>query len=112
MRRLAQATSWILLFAIAAVSVVPAELRPVTIFQHNLEHALIFFLTGCAFGLGYPNDFARWLVGLGTFALAIEIAQIWTPGRHARVLDFLVDAFSVGVGLVVGMMLARSTRRA
>ena len=81
-QRLAQASGWILLFAIAAVSVVPAELRPNTALPHDLEHAGIYFLAGCAFGLSYPNRFLAWLVGLSTSTLAIEIAQLWVPGRH------------------------------
>ena len=33
---------------------------------------------------------------------AIEIAQLWVPGRHARLIDFLVDttAACIGIGLV------------
>ena len=112
MRRLTQATGWILLFAIAAVSVVPAELRPITILPHDWEHAAICLIAGCAFGLGYTNGFVAWLVGLSTFTLAIEIAQLWIPGRHARVEDFLVDVFSISVGLGIGTMLARCTQRA
>ena len=56
MRRLAQATGWILLFAIAAVSVVPPELRPDTTLPHALEHAAIYFLAGWAFGVGYSKQ--------------------------------------------------------
>ena len=29
----------------------------------------------------------------------VEILQFWAPGRHARLEDFLVDAFAVCVGL-------------
>jgi VanZ family protein len=111
-QRLAQTIGWILLFAIAAVSVVPAELRPNTTLPHDLEHAGIYFLAGCAFGLSYPNRFLAWLVGLSTFTLAIEIAQLWVPGRHVRVMDFLVGVFSIGVGLSIGAMLFRFTQRA
>jgi hypothetical protein len=98
--RLAQATGWISLFAIAAVSIVPAELRPDTALPHDLEHAAIYLLTGCAFGLSYPNDFLAWLVGHFAFTLVIEVTQLWFPGRHARVSDFLVDVFcsKCGVG--------------
>src|SRR5262245_39727236 len=88
MRRMAQATSWILLFSIAALSVVPADLRPVTIFPHDVEHAAIYFLAGCAFGLAYADHFVTTLVGLSAFTLVMEVMQIWIPGRHARVSDF------------------------
>ena len=107
MRRLAQTTGWILLLAIAALSFVPPSLRPVTFLPHIVEHLVMFFIAGCAFGIGYPNRFLKWLAGLSTFTLAIEIVQLWIPGRHARGLDFLVDVFSVSVGLGIGTVLAR-----
>ena len=107
MRRMAQATSWILLFSIAALSIVPADLRPVTIFPHDVEHAAIYFLAGCAFGLAYADHFVTTLVGRSAFTLVMEVMQIWILGRHARVSDFLVDAFAVAVGLVGGAALAR-----
>jgi VanZ family protein len=112
MRRIGQAIGWVLLFAIAALSVVPAEFRPVTIFPHDLEHAAIYFLAGCAFGVACSENFVRYLVGLNAFTLLVEFMQIWVPGRHARVSDFLVDAFAITAGLVGGVALARFTRRA
>jgi VanZ family protein len=112
MRRLAQATGWILLFAIAAVSIVPPELRPDTALPHGLEHAAIYFLAGLAFGISYPNDLLAWLIGLCAFTLVVEVTQLWIPGRHARLSDFLIDACAISGGLVVGAMLRRLTPRA
>ena len=107
MQRLMQIAGWTLLFVIVAFSLVPPALRPTTILPHSLEHATIYFLTGCAFGLGYSSNFLTWLLSLSTFTLAIEVAQRWIPGRHARGLDFIVDVFSITVGLGIGVMLAR-----
>ena len=112
MRKLAQATGWILLLAIVAISIVPPTLRPETVLPHDLVHAAIYFLAGCAFGLSRPYDFVAWLVGLIAFTLVVEVTQLWIPGRHARVSDFLVDAFAISMGLVVGAMFARFTQRA
>ncbi len=67
----------------------------------------IFFLASCAFGVGYTDDFLGWFPGLMAFTLAIEIAQLAIAGRHARLLDFVVDAASIGIGLVIGARLAR-----
>ena len=112
MRRLAQATGWILLFAIAAISVVPPELRPDSTLPHALEHAAIYFLAGWAFGVGYPNNLGAWLIGLSAFTLVVEVTQLWLPGRHARLSDFLIDAIAISGGLVVGAMLTRLMPRA
>jgi VanZ family protein len=108
MRRIAQATGWILLFAIVVVSFAPPELRPETNLPNDLEHAAIFFLAGCAFGVGYANGFLGWLYSglIGTTAV-IEIVQLAIPGRHARLLDFVVDAVSIAIGLAIGARLAR-----
>src|SRR5262245_2539957 len=100
MRRIAKIVAWMLLFSIAALSFAPPEFRPATIFPHDLEHVTIYFLAACAFGLAYSDHFVVWLVGLIGFALVVEIVQLLIPGRHARVSDFLVDAFGVVMGLV------------
>src|SRR5262249_28712992 len=55
-----------------------------------------------AFGFGYPDRFRLpTIIAQPTFAAAIEVAQIWAPGRRARMSDFLVDAAAscLGVGL-------------
>lgn len=93
--------SWVLALLITALSVLPPDFRPESGTPHRFEHFAIFCATGIAFGLGYINN--RRLLGaaLVCFAGAIEFAQIFAPGRHARLSDFIVDALAacVGVGL-------------
>lgn len=110
MRRIAQAICWVSLSAVVALSVTPAEMRPVTIFPHDFEHAAIYFIAGCAFGLVYSANFVGCLAGLSGFTLLVEVIQLWIPGRHPRVSDFLVDAFAITAGLVGGVALAQFTR--
>jgi VanZ family protein len=110
MRRIVQGAGWILLFAIVVISLGPPELRPDTGLPHDLEHAAMFFLAGFSIGLGYPNGFMAWLLGLSAFALAIEIIQLWVPGRHARVSDFIVNVVASAAGLLIGVTLNRSLR--
>jgi len=50
---LIRAVAWSLLIAIVAMTVVPASLRIVTGAPHNVEHELVFPVTGIVFGLGY-----------------------------------------------------------
>jgi VanZ family protein len=86
--------------AIVVLSVVPPNLRPETGVPHFLEHFAIYAVTGAAFGLGYdrrPGWLAIWLV---IFSGCVEIMQLFSPGRHARLSDFIVDAFSVCLGMV------------
>jgi VanZ family protein len=66
---------------------------------HFIEHFVIFMLLGLTFALGYSMPYLLQLIPLVLFAAAIEIAQLWAPGRHARLSDFVVDALAVGIGL-------------
>jgi VanZ family protein len=93
--------AWLLVTAIVILSIVPAGLRPVTAAPHEIEHVLIFVLTGFAFGLAYQHRRALQLASLTLFTAVVEIAQSWSPTRHARISDFLVDMIGclVGVGL-------------
>jgi VanZ family protein len=96
-----QAAAWLLAATIVVLSLGPSTVRPATGAAHDLEHLLIFLATGMAFGLGYPARVWLLTIALPTFAAAIEVAQNWVPGRHARMSDFLVDAAAscFGVGL-------------
>jgi VanZ family protein len=38
---------------------------------------------------------------LVSFSGAIELAQVWAPGRHPRLIDLLVDATAALIGLTL-----------
>src|SRR4051812_14429303 len=86
-QRLFQFAGWACVIAIAALSLVAPSLRPVTMLPHDLEHAAIFALTGFTLGFGYPNRIQLQMSVLTIFAALIELAQLYAPGRHARVID-------------------------
>ncbi len=92
-------SAWSLAAAIIVFSLVPAELRPVTVAPHALEHFVIFAATGLAFGIGYGRRYSI-AIALVIFAGAIEIAQLFVSGRHARLSDFIVDAFAACLGFL------------
>jgi VanZ family protein len=98
----ARVAAWILAIAIVVLSVVPRELRPETSLPHYLEHFLIFFVTGIAFGLGYGRNLRLLLLAIFLFLFAglVEIAQLFEPGRHARIGDFVTDTLAVWAGLI------------
>jgi VanZ family protein len=102
----ARIAAWLLSIAIIALSLVPPRLRPETDVPHNLEHFSIFFATGMAFGVGYTHRSGLVTVALVIFASAIEFAQIVTPGRHARLSDFIVDALAACVGVMIAFFAA------
>jgi len=102
--------AWSLAATIVVLSLVPIELRPETIVPHVLEHGLIFAATGAAFGLGYETRRGILAIRLVIFAGAVEIAQLFAPGRHARLSDFLVDAVTICAGSIAGSLVKQFAR--
>jgi VanZ family protein len=99
--------AWLLLLAIVVLSLVTPSLRPTTA-PHQIEHAAIFLATGISFGMAYFRR--KWLLSIGAiiFCAVIEIAQLYVPGRHARLSDFVVDATAAVLGVVAGRILLRT----
>src|SRR5262245_25982374 len=99
----ARLVGFLLLATIAFFSLSSASFRPVTAAGHVPEHFLVHLLLGLAFGLGDVQRWGNFALGLIAFAGAIELAQLFVPGRHARLSDFVVHAGSacLGVGLVI-----------
>jgi hypothetical protein len=74
----------LLAIAIVILSLVPASLRPVTNAPHGLEHFTIFAVTGFMFSVGYGRRYGILVIALLIFAGAIEVDQLFAPGRHPR----------------------------
>ena len=106
-QRLLQGLAWLCLLAIGILSLIEPRLRPVTILPHHLEHAAIFALAGFTVGLGYPNHGLRNMIALTVFAGAVELAQLYAPGRHARWSDFAVDAAAACIGVAIAVAMAK-----
>jgi VanZ family protein len=82
---------WLLLAAIAFVTLGSAQYRPQTMLTHDSEHALAFVLLGIAFGLGYSRRRLAMAAAAVPVIGLIEVLQLWAPGRHARLEDFAVN---------------------
>jgi VanZ family protein len=102
LQRVVRLVAWLLAAAILVLSLVPPELRPETDIPHKAEHLLIFAAAGLAFGLAYDAKRGLLAVQLVIYAGAIEIAQLFVPGRHARLSDFVVDAAGICAGSIAG----------
>jgi VanZ family protein len=93
--------------AIVVLSVVPPALRPETGLPHGLEHFVIYWATGVAFALGYELKLGLLATLLMFFLGAVEFAQLFVPGRHARLSDFIVDALATIVGAMTVSLVAQ-----
>jgi VanZ family protein len=105
LQNIIRAVAWLLLSSIVVLTVVPPSSRPTTSAPHEMEHAAIFLATGISFGMVYVER--EWLLSIGaiSFCAAIELLQLYIPGRHARLSDFLVDATAAVFGVFVGGVL-------
>ena len=93
--------AWLLAAAITFVTLGPPRFRPHFGLGQDGEHALAFVLLGLAFGLAYTRNRLLLAVIAVTGIGLIEILQLWAPGRHARLEDFVVDALAACVGIAV-----------
>jgi VanZ family protein len=94
--------AWSALLAIVVLTVVPPNLRPTTNAPHDFEHAVAFLIAGILFGSAYAG--LEWILSVGAVAFCgmIEVLQLYVPGRHARWIDFVVDAVAAVAGVLAG----------
>ena len=104
--------AWILAAAVAFATLGPPTYRPQSDLGQNGEHALAFVLVGLAFGLAYSrNRRATAAISIVLIGL-LELLQLWMPGRHARLGDFIVDALAACLGLLLAAGLDWAIKRA
>jgi VanZ family protein len=103
--------AWSLAAAVAFATLGPPGLRPHSNLGQDGEHALAFVLLGLAFGLAYTSN--RWLTAVLAVGLTggLELLQLWMPGRHARLEDFIVDALAACVGLAIAAAFGWTVKR-
>lgn len=96
-----RAVAWLLAAVVSFVTLGPPSLRPHSDLGQDGEHALAFIVIGLAFGLAYRQQ--RLAVAAVSVILIglLELMQFWAPGRHARLEDFLVDAFTACIGFAL-----------
>src|SRR5262245_41453328 len=107
--------AWLLATAVAFATLGPPQYRPQFSITHDGEHALAFVLLGLTFALAYPRQ--RILAAAISVVLigVLELLQLFAPGRHARLEDFIVDALAALAGFAIPAItgwLSRSPWRA
>jgi hypothetical protein len=111
-----QIAAWSALAAIVTVTVSPIQMRPGDILSVDLDRALAFGLLAAILMIAYP----RHATGVGVLVVAgagaIELLQLLSPSRHARIDDALIKAAGAAGGMALALLynalrVARHARR-
>jgi hypothetical protein len=101
---------WVGLCVIAYSTLSPLRDRPILLTSSTLEHLAAFAILGTLFCLAYPRRIlAVLLIVLGSAAL-LELLQLLTPDRHARIFDALQKIAGGTAGVFAGRAILRFDR--
>jgi VanZ family protein len=104
---LIRAIAWLYAAALVFLTLSPPRYRVETMLSHNVEHLAAFIVSGLLFSIGYRfRPLFVTLAGLG-YVAALEVLQIWVAGRHARWIDFAMDALGFCIGVGAGLVVSR-----
>ena len=99
--------AWLLVFAVAAFTLLPVEFRPITGASVAIERFTAFAVIGGTFGWGYPKHrLGIVLVLIGMVGL-LEVAQYLVPGRHGRLSDGIVKGSGALLGTAASVVMDR-----
>jgi uncharacterized membrane protein HdeD (DUF308 family) len=102
LQRFVAIAAWVVLGFIAYVSLSPLSHRPTIPTSWNVEHLAAFAILGGLFYLAYPRRTLGVLVIVLGGAALLEVLQLFTADRHARILDALQKIAGGGVGILAG----------
>lgn len=110
LRSTARIVGAVALLVIAALSLVPGELRPHTAASKHVEHFIAYFAAAVILSLGFGKKRAPLIVALSlsAYAAALELAQLGIPARDGNLYDFVVSS----TGAINGCFLAWIVMRA
>jgi len=105
---------WIGATTVTVLSLLPqSALPPLPDINDKIEHASAYLALALVAGPAWPRlaDHARTAIALILLGGAIEIAQLWVPGRSAEWGDFAADTIGVVLGVAVFRLGARRRAR-
>jgi VanZ like family len=94
-------SAWLLAAAVTFATLGPPQYRPHSSLGQDGEHTLAFVLVGIAFALAYPRHRPLAVCVSVVMIALLEVLQLWAPGRHARLEDFVVDALAACAGFAI-----------
>lgn len=105
--RLSRWAAWILLIALAVITLGPIGVRPVSQAPVGIEHTLAFAALGLAFAMGYPRHLPTILALVIAVVVLLEVGQTFDPSRHARLSDIIQKMIGGGMGVAFGAFVHR-----
>jgi VanZ family protein len=108
LRNTAAAAAWFSLAFVTYATLSPLNERPelasLDLFTH-FDHYIAYAVIGGAFALAYPRQtFIVCIIVFGS-AVLLELAQMLTPDRHARISDALRKLIGGAVGIACGRLI-------
>jgi VanZ family protein len=100
--------AWLGPAGIAALSLAPADIQLRTGAPAEVEHVAAYLCAGSLLALLYGRSLVALCViaaALTGGAVALELAQIWLPGRVPTVRDVVASAFGAFAGVIAGAFL-------
>jgi VanZ family protein len=100
---------WFAVLMLILLTIVPPSIRPTSgVASHHVEHFASFALTGMLYYLSYAHHLFTRLAAAILFAGGLEVLQLFVPGRHARLVDFVMDALGACTGIVFGFAVVQT----
>lgn len=100
--KLAHLAAWLLLAAVAFMTLAPIEWRPVSGASVHIERFAAFAAIGLAFSLAYPRRLALVTIVVLGSVVAFELLQVLAQSRHAGLPDVAAKLAGGTCGLLAG----------
>jgi len=92
---------------VAVLSLLPQDVMPKVELSDKVGHFIAYAAIAAAGLLGWRTAAAPVAIASILLGGALEIAQMFVPGRSAELLDFVVDAGGVAAGMLLAGFLLR-----
>lgn len=102
--RLLPLLAWLMLAAIAFVTLAPIGLRPNSGFSANIERFVAFGAVGFLFALAYPRHLLLIIAVVCGAAIGFEALQLVAQSRHGRLADLGIKLIGGGLGIGAGVV--------
>lgn len=98
--------AWLALILTLFITVSPIEFRPQSIPPVNIERGGAFALISAMFIAAYPKLWKLCTLLLITGVIGLELMQLLSETRHARISDVAVKILGTIIGVAVGWFIS------